>query len=120
MKIIKFIFLAMLFMIMVGCNNNQQNIAVPVESNTPDAMKARELAKASFIKKLAEDMRPNWDYADYFSKVENYTVIVYDDGDSYRVTFTIKNLGDTRFNGGGYLYVVDKKTMQILGEYGSK
>ena len=102
-----------------GVRSEQEG--VEISSVSPGAMRAIASTKNDFVARLAADQKFDWEYAEYMSNIDNYSVSVRDAGDYLVVEYLVKQpKSGSVIAGGGGSYRVDKKTNRIMKFEGYK
>ena len=112
MKIkISFLIAAFFLSALSVAHNAWANMA-SISEESDGVMRACEIARNRFVIDLKADRRYDWKHRDYVSSISNYSMGVSENRDSYFVFFKLKKVDGIM--GGNILYVVDKKTMEIV------
>ena len=84
-----------------------------------NAAKAVHVATAAFLAKL--DSKPkDWQYGEYVSRIENYSIGVAENKASYVVVFRLRRPRDTMIFGGDADYFIDKNSFVVTRFVGYK
>ena len=87
---------------------------------TAPIIKAIEVARIDFEKKLKQRPASDWELEKYVADINSYVIGVSEDEKNYYVVFLLRNKPGTHINGGGGRYLVAKGTLEIKEFLGYK
>ena len=87
---------------------------------TAPIIKAIEVARIDFEKKLKQRPASDWELEKYVADINSYAIGVSEDKKNYYVVFVLRNKPGTTLNGGGGRYLVAKGTLEIKEFLGYK
>ena len=82
------------------------------------ASQALVIASKDFQRRLAED-KSDWEYADYVRNISNYSIGISRNACCYFIVYVIRQ-PENRIHGGGGIYRIDKRTLEIIRFAGDK
>lgn len=91
----------------------------PVAANSDDkASQALANANKDFQRRLAED-KSDWEYADYVRNISNYNIGISSSACCYFIVYLIRQ-PENKIHGGGGVYKIDKRSLEIIRFEGDK
>lgn len=102
-------------LLLQACQDAANEENAEVSSTDPVAIKAVAATREDFIRRLDAEEKPDWEHADYLSKVGNYNHSVKVLENRIYVEYLIKQpIDGSVIKGGGGRYEVDAKTGKIV------
>ena len=99
-----------------GSNENGDKVSVL----SGEILKVYLVAYSEFSVVLEERSKHASETAQISSRLENYEIEVFDNGDKYVVGFSLKVHNFPYIKGGAYEYIVDKSNYTVIGTKHSK